>query len=68
MRTQDVFAYFGTKAALSRAIGYSTAAFYKWGEFPPEMVQFKIEAITNGELKRTPGTGQRREWARREKE
>ncbi len=64
MKSQDVFTHFGTKAALSRALGYTTAAFYKWGEYPPEMVQFKLEAITNGQLKRTPGTGVRG-WTRR---
>lgn len=64
MKTSDVFAHFGTKAAAARALGYSAQAFYNWGEHPPEMVQFKLEVLTGGALKVTPGTGQRA-WNRR---
>lgn len=66
MKTSDVFAYFGTKAAAARALGYTAQAFYNWGDYPPEMVQFKLEVLTEGQLKRTPGTGERT-WSRKAK-
>ena len=66
MKTSDVFDYFVTKANLARTLGYTAQAFYNWGEYPPEMVQFKLEALTEGRLKRTPGTGQRT-WSRKAK-
>ena len=65
MKTQDVFSHFGTKAALARALGYTPQAFYHWDEYPPEMVQFKLEVLTGGALKVTPGTGQRNYCRRR---
>ena len=66
MKTQDVFEYFVTKKNLAAKLGYTAQAFYKWGEYPPEMVQYKLEAITEGRLKRTPGTGERT-WSRKAK-
>jgi hypothetical protein len=59
MKTQDVFEYFVTKKNLASKLGYTAQAFYNWGEYPPEMVQYKLETITEGRLKRTPGTGER---------
>jgi hypothetical protein len=66
MKTSDVFTYFGTKAAAARALGYTAQAFYNWGDHPPEMVQFKLEVLTEGRLKRTPNTGERT-WSRKAK-
>lgn len=68
MKTSDAFAHFGTKAALARALGYTPQAFYYWGEYPPEMVQAKIELLTEGKLKRTPGTGVRQYVRKKAKE
>jgi hypothetical protein len=32
---------------------------YAWREFPPELVQFRLAALTEGALTVTPGTGLR---------
>jgi hypothetical protein len=59
MKTIDVVRHFGGRSNVARALGYSVQAVYLWKEYPPELVQFRLEAITEGALKVTPGTGLR---------
>jgi len=59
MKTLDVIRHFGGRAQVARALGYSAQAIYAWRDYPPELVQFRLEALTEGALKVTPGTGLR---------
>jgi DNA-binding transcriptional regulator YdaS (Cro superfamily) len=52
MRTTEVVKHFGNKAAISRALGITRQSVSQWGEFPPQLAQYKLEDLTNGALKR----------------
>lgn len=53
MRTLEVVKHYGTKAAIARALGITRQSLSQWGEFPPQLAQYKLEELTNGELKRS---------------
>lgn len=59
MKTADVIAHFGSRMKVAQALGYTKQAIYLWREYPPELVQFRLEVLTEGVLKVTPGTGLR---------
>lgn len=53
MKPEDVKKYYGSGYNFSKKTGMSPTSFgnwMKWG-FVPEWSQFKIEKLTNGELK-----------------
>ncbi|TPA69965.1 Cro/CI family transcriptional regulator [Vibrio parahaemolyticus] len=51
MNTVDVINYFGSKPKVAKALKVSKQAIGKWGDTVPELRQFQLEVITNGELK-----------------
>jgi hypothetical protein len=51
MTTVEAINYFGSRAALAVAIGKTESYVWKWGVFPPEGMQYKIQAKTKGKLK-----------------
>jgi DNA-binding transcriptional regulator YdaS (Cro superfamily) len=53
MRTTEVVKHFGTKAAIARALGITRQSLSQWSEFPPQLAQYRLEELTNGELKRS---------------
>jgi DNA-binding transcriptional regulator YdaS (Cro superfamily) len=53
MRTTEVVNHFGTKAAIARALGITRQSLSQWGEFPPQLAQYRLEELTNGKLKRS---------------
>jgi DNA-binding transcriptional regulator YdaS (Cro superfamily) len=53
MRTTEVVKHFGTKAAIARALGITRQSLSQWGDFPPQLAQYRLEELTNGELKRS---------------
>jgi hypothetical protein len=61
MTLQEAINYFGTQAALAKAIGRGPAAITNWkarGGAIPQDVQFRIQVITKGKLKADPASGQ----------
>ena len=54
MKTREVFQFFGNGAQTAKQLGISHAAVYQWGERPPIMRQYHIEAVTRGRLKAEP--------------
>jgi DNA-binding transcriptional regulator YdaS (Cro superfamily) len=64
MSKQEAILYFGTQAALARALGIHRAAVNAWGDAIPEGRQYQIEVLTAGKLKadrvapRLPGHAQ----------
>lgn len=51
MKTADVIAFYGTKAAAARALNVHRLAIYQWGDNVPFARQFEIEVKTGGFLK-----------------
>jgi hypothetical protein len=51
MKTADVIQFFGTAAAVARALGVSRAAVSAWGEFVPSTRWYEIEVKTGGVIK-----------------
>lgn len=51
MKTKDAVKFFGSKAALARALGVERQAVTNWGDTVPEGRQYQIEVITRGKLK-----------------
>lgn len=43
-------AFGGTQSALAKALGISQGSVSLWGEYPPELRQLQLEALTNGAL------------------
>jgi transcriptional repressor of cell division inhibition gene dicB len=54
MKTQDAISYFGTQAAMARALHCSQSSIAEWGEYPPDGRQFQIQVVTNGALMAEP--------------
>lgn len=54
MTTSNAVKYFGSKAAIARAIGINKAAVSQWGETIPEGRAYQIEVLTGGKLKANP--------------
>lgn len=53
MTTQEVIDYYGSKAAISRALACTPAAVTMWGDEPPRSRQFQLQVLTKGKLKAT---------------
>lgn len=51
MKTAEAIQYFGTAAALAKAIKIKPPSVSEWGDYPPITRQYQIQVITNGELK-----------------
>ncbi|MDU4291127.1 Cro/CI family transcriptional regulator [Mixta calida] len=51
MKTADVIAFFGTKAATARALNCHRLAIYQWGDNVPYSRQYEVEVKTGGALK-----------------
>lgn len=50
MKTDDAIHYFGTAAAVARALQISKSAVSQWGELVPLATAARLERITNGAL------------------
>ena len=53
MTKQHAIDYYGSQAALARALGIHRAAVHAWEEIPLGR-QYQIEVLTGGELKADP--------------
>jgi transcriptional repressor of cell division inhibition gene dicB len=51
MKTEEAIRFFGTQAALARALGVSKQAVSRWGESVPDGRAYQLQVITNGKLK-----------------
>ena len=51
MKTTEAISYFGTKAALARALGVTRGAITRWGEEPPIGRQHQLDRLTYGRLR-----------------
>jgi transcriptional repressor of cell division inhibition gene dicB len=51
MRTDEVVKYFGSQAAVARALNIKPPSVADWGEFVPPLRQLQIEALTDGKLR-----------------
>ncbi len=51
MRKQDVIAHFGSQRAVAKALRISDAAVSQWCKIIPEKDAYRLESITNGQLK-----------------
>jgi DNA-binding transcriptional regulator YdaS (Cro superfamily) len=51
MKTQDAIRYFGSQAALARALGIGRASVNAWGESMPIDRQCQVEVLTDGKLR-----------------
>jgi DNA-binding transcriptional regulator YdaS (Cro superfamily) len=51
MKTADAIKYFGSKKKLASACKINPAAVSQWGDFVPQTQSYKLELLTNGELK-----------------
>ena len=54
MRTTDAVKHFGTQVELAKALGITEGAVSQWGESPPVLRQYQIQALTKGKLKAAP--------------
>lgn len=54
MKTSDVLKRYGSQYAVAEALGIKQPSVARWGEFPPELRQLQIEALTAGELRAEP--------------
>ncbi len=59
MRKDEAVSFYGSQAALARALGIAQPSVADWGEFPPDRRQLQLEHITNGDLKAEPGCRER---------
>lgn len=51
MKTSDAVRYFGTQAALAKALGIKRQSINDWGDTVPLARQYQIERMTRGKLK-----------------
>jgi DNA-binding transcriptional regulator YdaS (Cro superfamily) len=51
MKTVDAIRYFGTQAALAKALGVSKQAVSQWGDTIPDGRAYQLQVITGGRLK-----------------
>lgn len=54
MTKEQAVAHFGTQVLLAQALGMSQGSISLWGDYPPELRQLQIEALTGGALKAEP--------------
>lgn len=55
MRKCDAIEYFGSQAALARALDIKPQSINDWGDEVPALRQLQLEAITAGGLPASPG-------------
>jgi DNA-binding transcriptional regulator YdaS (Cro superfamily) len=58
MRKDEAVSFYGSQAALARALGIAQPSVADWGEYPPDRRQLQIERLT-GTLKAEPGCRER---------
>ena len=51
MKTEDAVEYFGSKAAIAKALGIKRGAVSQWGYHVPQGRAYQIEVLTGGQLK-----------------
>ncbi len=51
MTTKDAIAYYGGIKELAAALGIWPHPIYRWKDSPPELRQYQLERLSNGELK-----------------
>lgn len=51
MTKQDAIEHFGGVRELAEALGIWPNTIYRWDESPPDIMQYKIEVLTQGQLK-----------------
>ncbi|MDP9511372.1 Cro/CI family transcriptional regulator [Pseudomonas protegens] len=54
MKRQVAIDYFGSIPALAKALKITYEAVRQWGEEVPELRQYQLEKLTNGQLKAGP--------------
>lgn len=54
MHRDDAIKFFGSPAAVARALGITRAAVSKWPEVIPEGSAYKLEVVTGGKLRVKP--------------
>jgi hypothetical protein len=54
MTTEEVVLFYGSKAAIARALGIKKASVSGWGDEPPHGRQCEIQILTKGKLKASP--------------
>lgn len=54
MKTDAVINYYGSQHKAASALGLRQPSVANWGEYPPELRQLQIEALTRGALKAEP--------------
>lgn len=59
MTTTEVIQFFGSKAAIAKALDCSPAAVTMWGAEPPKSRQWQIQVLTKGKLKVTKAATKR---------
>lgn len=60
MTTSHAVKYFGSKAALAKALGINKGAVSQWGETIPQGRAYQIEVLTGGQLKANPAASSAR--------
>lgn len=60
MRKKDVLEFFGSGAAVARALEYTEGAVSQWDEVIPELSARKLHDITSGKLRFDPKLYQKR--------
>ncbi|WP_407226413.1 Cro/CI family transcriptional regulator [Enterobacter roggenkampii] len=68
MFTEKVIKFFGSKAAVARALGISQVAVTRWGTAVPEKRAARLERLTGGVLKYDPLFYENHDKAKREGE
>lgn len=63
MKTADAIRYFGTKAALARALGIKPPSIHDWGELVPKGRAYELQDLTNGALQVDRASYEQREAA-----
>ena len=51
MKTSQVLSHYVTQVAVAKALDISQGSVSKWKEYPPDLRQLQIEALTGGALK-----------------
>lgn len=54
MTTAEVVEFFGSKAAVAKALGIKLPSVSEWGDEPPRARQYQLQVMTKGKLKASP--------------
>jgi hypothetical protein len=54
MTKDQAVKHFGTQVLLAKALGMSQGSISLWKEYPPELRQLQLEALTAGKLRAEP--------------